>query len=126
MAIDNSEQFNEKRPISFKEGIRLSWPQLGHLTLRQLEPIVAEGSEETTEGFLWLLAPLAQIASSETAQAYSLLAEQIRDYEEGQRPAPSWTPLLASFKREPTRVAITDETSLRTISEMLWQMHTAQ
>jgi len=108
------------------EGIRLTWAQLGHLTLSQAERILGEGSSDTHEGFLRLFAPLTGLADSETARAFSLIGREARSRTAGEAAMPDWTPFFAALRRERTARTITEETTLRDLSELLWEMHTAQ
>lgn len=126
MIENNPESFDPSRAVLIGTGVPLNLAQLSHLTLGQLKPILAEGSGDTHEGLITMMGPIVQLASSETARTYSQLARQVRAYREGQRPAPDWTALIECFKDERTPIAITDETSLRSIASMLWEMHTAQ
>ena len=126
MTENNRESYESSRAVVTGKGLNLNLAQLGHLTLGQLKPILADGSGDFQEGLITLIGPIAQLASPETALSYSLLARWVREYSERQGSEPDWTPLFESFKRERTRVEITDETSLRSISSMLWEIHTAQ
>jgi hypothetical protein len=62
----------------------------------------------------------------ETGLARARLAEQIRRYKEGEGPAPDWTPFFAALKQENLSQPVSDETSLYTLYELLWESHTRQ
>lgn len=106
--------------------MRLTWAQLGHLTLGQAERILREGSPDTHEGFFHLFAPLVGVAGSETARAFSLISREARSHATGESAMPDWSPFFSALRRERTARAITEETTLRDLSELLWEMHTAQ
>jgi hypothetical protein len=114
------------RSLPRGEGARLNWVQLSHLTLGQVERILREGSSDTHEGFLQLFATLAGLAGAETARAFSLIGGEVRIRAAGEDATPDWSPFFAALKREQTARAIMDETTLRDLSELLWEMHTAQ
>src|SRR5205085_9974762 len=101
------------------EGVRLNWAQLGYLTLGQAEQILRESSSDTHKGFLQLFTTLAGIASAETARAFCLIGGEVRSYAAGKEATPDWTPFFAALRRERTARAITEETTLRALSELL-------
>jgi hypothetical protein len=129
---DQSKQQNQSslrirgRALPWDKGVRLNWAQLAHLTLGQVERILREGSPDTHEGFLQLFATLAGVASAETARAFSLIGSDVRSRAAGEEGTPDWTPFFAALRRERTTRAITEEMTLRDLSELLWEMHTAQ
>ncbi|HEX8072039.1 MAG TPA: hypothetical protein VF546_18970 [Pyrinomonadaceae bacterium] len=106
--------------------MRLTWAQLGCLTLGQAETILREGSPETHGGFLRLFAPLAGLAGSEAARAFSLVGHKVRSHAAGEAALPDWDPFFAALRRERTARLITERTTLHDLSELLWEMHTAQ
>jgi hypothetical protein len=106
--------------------VRLNWSQLGHLTLGQVERILRGGSSDTHEGFLQLFATLAGIAGAGTARAFSFIGGEVRSRAAGEDDTPDWSPFFAALMHERTTRAITEETTLRDLSELLWEMHTAQ
>lgn len=108
------------------EGVRLNWGQLGLLTLGQVEQILREGSLETHESFLLLFGPLAQLASGETSQSFSLVGERVRARTADDECMPDWGQFFDALKRERTSEEITDRMMLVTLSKVLWEMHTAQ
>jgi hypothetical protein len=114
------------RALPRHEGVRLNWAQLGHLTLGQAEQILREGSSYTHEGFLQLFVTLAGLASAETARSFSLIADEVRGRAADEGSTPDWAPFFAALRRERTTRAITEETTLRALSELLWEIHTAQ
>jgi hypothetical protein len=111
---------------SLRKGVRLAWVQLSHLTLGQAEQILRESSSDTHEGFLQLFATLAGLAGAETARAFSLVGSEVRSHIVGEDYMPDWTPFFTALKHERTTRAITEEMTLRDLSELLWEMHTAQ
>lgn len=105
--------------------MRLNWSQLGHLSIGQVEQILKEGSTDTENSFLRLFATLIGVSGAETAEAFSLIASQARSHT-AEESKPDWNPFFAAIKRERTTRAITEETTLSALSELLWEMHTAQ
>jgi hypothetical protein len=91
-----------------------------------VEQVLREGSSDTHEGFLQVFATLAGIAGAETARAFSLIGSEVRSHAAGEEGTPDWDPFFAALKHERTTRAVTEETTLRALSELLWEMHTAQ
>ena len=112
-------------PFPWGEGVRLTSPQLGLLTIGQVEQILSIGSQETHDGFLALFSPLAQLGSTETARAFSLLAADSRTNAAGGGCVPDWNLFFGPLKREEVAETITEQTTLRRLSELLWERHTA-
>jgi hypothetical protein len=106
--------------------VRLNWAQLSRLTLGQAEQILREGSSDSHEGFLQLFVTIAGLAGAETARAFSLIGGEVRARAAGKGRVPDWSPFFAALKRERATRAITEETTLRDASDLLWEMHTAQ
>jgi hypothetical protein len=112
--------------LQWDEGIRLTSAQLGLLTIGQVEQILGTGSLETHLSFFNLFAPMAQLASSEAARAFSLLTAGARAHAIEGEGTPNWGLFFSELKRDVELAeAVTDQTTMRHLSELLWERHTA-
>jgi hypothetical protein len=106
--------------------MRLDISELSILTLGEAEQMLKECPIETNGRLHFLLTSLSQFASSETAQTFSLIAASYRAHASEEECIRDWGLFFDALKHEKASEAITDRTTLGDLSELLWEMHTAQ
>jgi hypothetical protein len=115
-----------QRTLPQAESMRLDMSDLSTLTLGDVERMLKECPIETKGRLHLLLTSLSQLASSETAQVFSLIAASYRANADRKECNRDWGLFFDKLKRERATVVITDRTTLGDLSELLWEMHTAQ
>jgi hypothetical protein len=106
-------------------GDLLHSPERELLTLGQLVQLLSQSSTKPDNYFLLWLSQLAQLASSESAQAFSRIATNHRIPAVAEEDKLGWGLFFSSLKRERLAEKITDETTMSHLSELLWERHTA-
>lgn len=106
--------------------VTLAYHQLDHLTLRQIRAILQDASAETQLTLVNYFSGLTELANTDARQALAHLARQVRDAPR-RKLTSEWDHLIASIKRERNVAsAITDETTLKRVAELLWEAHVRQ
>lgn len=105
-------------------GDLLHGPEREFLTLGQLEQHLSQSSTKTDNYFLLWLSQLAQLASTESAQAFSRIAINLRTRAAAEEDKFDWRSFFNALKREELTEAVTDQTTMSHLSDLLWQRHT--
>lgn len=103
----------------------LAWLEEGRITQGRFGAKLEDAPASMHESFVNYFALLTEVAGAETRRALAELSRLVRSG--AAKPgAADWKPLLDALGREPTGDGVTDDTTLRELSELLWRGHTRQ
>lgn len=103
----------------------LAWLEDGQLTLGRFRTKLEDAPAPLHGPLLDYFSLLTELAGAETRTALAELSRRIRGGATRPRAA-DWQPLLDALGREHAADGVTDDTTLRELSEALWREHTRQ
>ncbi len=103
----------------------LAWLEDGRVTLGRFRAKLEDAPAAMHGQLLDYFSLLTELAGAETRMALAELSRRVRDGATRPRAA-DWQPLLDALWREHAADGVTDDTTLRELSEVLWREHTRQ
>lgn len=103
----------------------LAWLEEGRITLGRFRAKLEHAPASMHGPLFDYFSLLTELASAETRAALAELSRRVR----GGAPRPraaDWHPMLDALGREHTADGVTNDTTLRELSEVLWREHTRQ
>lgn len=101
----------------------LAWLEDGQVTLGRFRAKLQDAPAFLHGPLLDYFSLLTELAGPETRMALAGLSRRVRDGATRPRAA-DWQPMLDALGREHAADGVTDDTTLRELSEVLWREHT--
>jgi hypothetical protein len=103
----------------------LAWLEEGNITLGRFRTKLEDAQASMHGPLLDYFSLLAELAGPETRKALAGLSRRVR-VDATQPRAADWQPMLDALGREHVGNGVTEDTTLRELSGVLWREHTRQ
>ena len=103
----------------------LAWLEDGQVTLGRFRAKLEDAPAPLHGPLLDYFSLLTELAGAQTRMALDDLSRRVRGGATRPRAA-DWQPMLDALRREHAADGVTDDTTLRELSEVLWHEHTRQ